>query len=120
MHNQNKILRVLQLITLLKKEPAKSIRFLAGILESTDRTVYRYLDLVKELGFELYKDHNNKYHILGENEYQSISFSNEEVSLLRDLVLFSNIISLESYKINYFLINDLGLIYKIQQRLKLI
>lgn len=87
MHNQNKILRVLQLITLLKKEPAKSIRFLAGILESTDRTVYRYLDLVKELGFELYKDHNNKYHILGENEYQSISFSNEEVSLLRDLVL---------------------------------
>ncbi len=36
------------------------------------------------------------------------------------LVLFSNIISLESYKINYFLINDLGLIYKIQQRLKLI
>lgn len=87
MHNQNKILRVLQLITLLKKEPAKSIRFLAGILDSTDRTVYRYLDLVKELGFELYKDHNNKYQILGENEYQSISFSNEEVSLLRDLVL---------------------------------
>jgi predicted DNA-binding transcriptional regulator YafY len=87
MHNQNKILRVLQLITLLKKEPAKSIRFLAGILESTDRTVYRYLDLVKELGFELHKDHNNKFQILGEVESQSISFSNEEVSLLRDLVL---------------------------------
>jgi proteasome accessory factor C len=87
MHNQNKILRVLQLITLLKKEPAKSIRFLAGILESTDRTVYRYLDLVKELGFELRKDHHNKFQILSEEECQSISFSNEEVSLLRDLVL---------------------------------
>jgi proteasome accessory factor C len=87
MHNQNKILRVLQLITLLKKEPAKSIRFLAGVLESTDRTVYRYLDLIKELGFDLHKDHNNKFHILGEEEYQTISFSNEEVSLLRDLVL---------------------------------
>jgi predicted DNA-binding transcriptional regulator YafY len=87
MHNQNKILRVLQLITLLKKEPAKSIRFLAGILESTDRTVYRYLDLVKELGFELHKDHNNKFQILGNDEYQPITFSNEEVSLLRDLVL---------------------------------
>lgn len=87
MHNQNKILRVLQLIALLKKEPAKSIRFLASILESTDRTVYRYLDLVKELGFELNKDQNNKFRILGEEEYQSISFSNEEVSLLRDLVL---------------------------------
>ncbi len=87
MHNQNKILRVLQLITLLKKQPSKSIRFLAGILESTDRTVYRYLDLVKELGFELQKDHNNKFQIIGENDYPSISFSKEEVSLLRDLVL---------------------------------
>jgi predicted DNA-binding transcriptional regulator YafY len=78
---------VLQLIALLKKEPAKSIRFLAGVLESTDRTVYRYLDLVKELGFELHKDHNNKFQIVGGDEYQQISFSNEEVSLLRDLVL---------------------------------
>lgn len=87
MHNQNKILRVLQLITQLKKQPAKSIRFLAGILESTDRTVYRYLDLVKELGFELHKDYNNKFQIIGEDEFHSISFSNEEVLLLRDLIL---------------------------------
>lgn len=87
MHNQHKILRVLQLITLLRKAPPKSIRFLAGVLESTDRTVYRYLDLVKELGFELHKDHNNKFQIVGGDEYQQISFSNEEVLLLRDLVL---------------------------------
>ena len=87
MHNQNKILRVLQLISLLKKEPAKSIRFLSGILESTDRTVYRYLDLVKELGFELQKDQNNKFLIIGNDDYETVSFSNEETSLLRDLVL---------------------------------
>jgi hypothetical protein len=60
---------------------------LAGVLESTDRTVYRYLDLVKELGFELNKDHNNKFQIVGGDEYQQISFSNEEVLLLRDLVM---------------------------------
>ncbi len=87
MHNQNKILRVLQLIALLKKEPAKSIRYLAGVLESTDRTVYRYLDLVKELGFELQKDPNNKFSIIGKDDYELISFSNEEASLLRDLLL---------------------------------
>jgi predicted DNA-binding transcriptional regulator YafY len=87
MHNQNKILRVLQLISLLKKEPAKSIRFLSGILESTDRTVYRYLDLVKELGFELQKDQNNKFLIIGNGDYETVSFSNEEATLLRDLVL---------------------------------
>lgn len=87
MHNQNKILRVLQLISLLKKEPAKSIRFLSGILESTDRTVYRYLDLVKELGFELQKDQNNKFLIIGNDDFETASFSNEEATLLRDLVL---------------------------------
>jgi predicted DNA-binding transcriptional regulator YafY len=87
MHNQHKILRVLQLITLLRKAPPKSIRFLAGVLESTDRTVYRYLDLVKELGFELHKDHNNKFQIVGGDEFRQISFSNEEVLLLRDLVM---------------------------------
>ena len=87
MHNQNKILRVLQLISLLKKEPAKSIRFLSGILESTDRTVYRYLDLVKELGFELHKDQNNKFLIIGNDDFETASFSNEEATLLRDLVL---------------------------------
>ena len=87
MHNQNKILRVLQLISLLKKEPAKSIRFLSGILDSTDRTVYRYLDLVKALGFELQKDQNNKFLIQGSEDFESVSFSNEEAALLRDLVL---------------------------------
>ncbi len=58
MLNQHKILRVLQLITLLKKKPAKSIRFMAGFVESTERTVYRYLDLIKELGFEFEQNFN--------------------------------------------------------------
>ena len=87
MHNQNKILRVLQLISLLKKEPAKSIRFLSGILESTDRTVYRYLDLIKELGFELQRDQNNRFFIINDVEDEPDSFSNEEVKLLKELLL---------------------------------
>ncbi len=87
MHNQNKILRVLQLISLLKKEPAKSIRFLSGILESTDRTVYRYLDLIKELGFELQRDQNNRFYIINDMEEEPYSFSNEEVVLLKELLL---------------------------------
>ena len=87
MHNQNKILRVLQLISLLKKEPAKSIRFISGILESTDRTVYRYLDLIKELGFDLQRDHSNRFFIINDIEVEPYSFSNEEVELLKELLL---------------------------------
>jgi predicted DNA-binding transcriptional regulator YafY len=87
MYNQNKILRVLQLISLLKKEPSKSIRFLSGILESTDRTVYRYLDLIKELGFELQRDQNNRFFIINDVEVEPYSFSNDEVVLLKELLL---------------------------------
>lgn len=89
MLNQHKILRVLQLISLLKKEPSKSIKFIAGILESTDRTVYRYLDLVKELGFDLQRDSHNRFFIGSEKENETIDFSNEEASLLRELLLSS-------------------------------
>jgi len=87
MLNQHKILRVLQLISLLKKEPSKSIKFLAGMLESTDRTVYRYLDLIKELGFDLERDHNNRFFIFGEKENEENGFTNEEASLLNELIL---------------------------------
>ena len=89
MLNQHKILRVLQLISLLKKEPSKSIKFIAGILESTDRTVYRYLDLVKELGFDLQRDSHNRFYIVSEDNNETVEFSNEEASLLRELLLSS-------------------------------
>lgn len=89
MLNQHKILRVLQLIALLKKEPSKSIRFLSGILESTERTVYRYLDLIKELGFELERDQNKRFFITSDKYNDSDSFTNEEVALLRELLLSS-------------------------------
>jgi len=89
MLNQHKILRVLQLISLLKKEPAKSIRFMAGFIESTERTVYRYLDLIKELGFELERDSYKRYYITGDRFQEFDSFTNEEVSLLNELLMSS-------------------------------
>jgi predicted DNA-binding transcriptional regulator YafY len=89
MLNQVKILRVLQLISLLKKPPAKTIKSLAGILNNTERTVYRYLDLIKELGFDLHKDQANRYIILGDFEKEANSFTPEEANLLKELLLSS-------------------------------
>lgn len=56
MHNQHRILRVLQLIDVLQKEPAKSIRNLVTLIDNTERTIYCYLDLVKAMGFSLTKN----------------------------------------------------------------
>lgn len=62
MHNQHKIFRVLQLIQLLQEQP-RTIPQISESLEATDRTVYRYLDLLRELGFQIRKDLNGKYFI---------------------------------------------------------
>lgn len=89
MLNQHKILRVLQLISLLQKGPAKSIRFMSSFIESTERTVYRYLDLIKELGFDLERDQNKRYFIKGSLYDGEEAFTNEEVALLKELLLSS-------------------------------
>jgi predicted DNA-binding transcriptional regulator YafY len=49
--------------------------------------VYRYLDLIKELGFELQRDQNNRFFIINDLEVEPYSFSNEEVELLKELLL---------------------------------
>jgi proteasome accessory factor C len=61
MFNQNRILRVFKLISLLKSIPAKSIKRIALSLEISERSCYRYMDLLDELGFEVTKDENNKF-----------------------------------------------------------
>ena len=86
MFNQHKILRVLQLIALLKKNPPKQISALALLLDNTERTVYRYLDLIKELGFNLQKDIYKRYFIEGDSEIE-LTFTNEEAGLLKELIL---------------------------------
>lgn len=85
MFNQHKIYRVLQLITLLQKKPSKSIRFMANFLECTERTTYRYIDLLKQLGFDLQKDEHNKFFILSNKETDEY-FSNEEAGYLIEMI----------------------------------
>ena len=87
MLNQHKILRVLQLISLLKQEPAKSIHQLGAIIDTTDRTVYRYFDLLRELGFELQRDLFNRYSIPAGSGEGGVKFTNEEAELIRKMVL---------------------------------
>ncbi len=87
MLNQHKILRVLQLISLLKQEPAKSIHQLGAIIDTTDRTVYRYFDLLRELGFDLQRDTFNRYSIPDGEGEGGVKFSNEEADLIRKMVL---------------------------------
>lgn len=85
MFNQHKIYRVLQLITQLQNKPSKSVRFMANFLECTERTTYRYIDLLKQLGFEVQKDEHNKFFILSEKETDE-HFTKEEAGYLIEMV----------------------------------
>ena len=61
MYNQHRIYRVFQLINQLQAGPAKSSGSLAKMLGVTVRSVYRYLDLLEQLGFRVEKDGHGKF-----------------------------------------------------------
>ena len=86
MLNQHKILRVLQLITYLQESPHKSVQQLSTFLDTTERTVYRYLDLLRECGFDLHKDSGQRFFI-EEEDNAPIRFTSQEAQFLKELVL---------------------------------
>jgi predicted DNA-binding transcriptional regulator YafY len=86
MLNQHKILRVLQLISHLEQGPSKTLIHLAQLLDTTERTVYRYFDLIRECGFDLQRDELNRYFIVDERT-NGVRFTQEEAQLLKELVL---------------------------------
>jgi len=86
MFNQNRIYRLFQLINYLKAKPAKSVRSIETFLDTSERTVYRYLDLLKDLGFSIEKDSNNKIFIAS-SDIDVIPFTPQEADYLKKLIL---------------------------------
>jgi predicted DNA-binding transcriptional regulator YafY len=76
----------MRLITLLKTTP-KTINHLSHTIGTTDRSIYRYIDLIKELGFDVQKNNTNRYFIAGEVPGTNLSFTPEEAAYLKQLIL---------------------------------
>jgi proteasome accessory factor C len=87
MFNQNRIYRLFQLINYLKSRPAKSVRSIESFLDTSERTVYRYLDLLNDLGFNIEKDSNNKFFIASTADIDLIPFTPQEAEYLKMLIL---------------------------------
>ena len=87
MFNQNRIYRLFQLINYLKAKPAKTVRSIETLLDTSERTVYRYLDLLKDLGFKIEKDTNNKIFIAASSDTDLIPFTPQEADYLKKLIL---------------------------------
>ena len=85
MFNQNRIYRVFQLINFLRTKPSKTPRSLAGLLEISERSVYRYFDLIGQLGFEVKKSEAGRFYIEA-NEDECIPFTAQEVDYITKMV----------------------------------
>lgn len=85
MFNQNRIYRVFQLINFLRTKPSKTPRSLAGLLEISERSVYRYFDLIGQLGFEVKKSEAGRFYIEA-NEEERIPFTAQEVDYITKMV----------------------------------
>ena len=82
MIHQHKILRVLQLIVALQADPPKSKEHLCGVIDSGVRTLYRYFELLQEIGFNIKKDEAKHYFIDTNNVLEITTFTANEVNYL--------------------------------------
>jgi proteasome accessory factor C len=86
MFNQNRIYRVFQLINFLKARPSKSIKNIMQFLDTSERTVYRYLDMLKDLGFKVERDHSNRVWISFSGNLDVFPFTPQEADFLEKLI----------------------------------
>jgi proteasome accessory factor C len=86
MFNQNRVYRVFQLINYLKSRPPKSVRSMMLFLETSERTVYRYLDLLKDLGFKMEQDDANRWWIAASGGVDTLPFTEQEADYLEKLI----------------------------------
>lgn len=87
MIEQQKILRVFKLISLLGNRNRRDVKELSLQLETSDKSIYRYLKLLEELGFTIEKDSMNRYFIEeGQKAPVDWVFSPEESKLMHHIL----------------------------------
>jgi len=84
---QAKLLRVFKLIRLLNQHPGRTIHQLVDLLDMSERTVYRYIELLDSIGYCIDSDPTTKrYFLFGQDAPRPNSFTEEETDLLRHLL----------------------------------
>lgn len=83
---QAKLLRLFQIIGVLKGGHW-TIRQLAERFDTSERTIYRYINLLEEVDFLVEKDFENRYFIItSEDDPSQSQFSVEETRLIKKLI----------------------------------
>jgi predicted DNA-binding transcriptional regulator YafY len=85
---QEKLSRLLKVISMLKTPHGRTIKSMADELESSQRTVYRYIDTLEASGFPIDKSCEGErwFIVSGDNQGNLLHFNIDEASLIKDLV----------------------------------
>ena len=88
---QPRVERVLRLMRLMSGNVRYTVEQLAEILETSYRSIYRYIDTFKSVGFAVEKDENNVYRLMQlPSEYADLKnlvyFSEEEAQIVCNLI----------------------------------
>ena len=85
---QEKLSRILKIISMLKTPYGRTISSMSEELEISERTIYRYIDTLEECGFPIDKSFGGeRWFIVSSGESgKMLSFDVDEVNLLKDLV----------------------------------
>ena len=84
---QAKLLRLFQIIAVLKSGHW-TIKQMAERFDTSERTIYRYLNLLEEVDFLIEKDFDNRYFIItSEDDPTQTQFSVEETRLIKKLII---------------------------------
>ena len=75
------------MISLLSSPPAKTISSLASSIDITERSVYRYIDLLEAIGFTIEKDTTKHYFITHSEHNIKEIFTLEEADLIRQIIV---------------------------------
>lgn len=88
MIEQRKLLRLLKLIGLLGSARRRTVAELADVLEASPPTVYRYLELLQEVGFDIRTNELHQHFLASQNPPKNtlLQLSLEEAQLLQSLV----------------------------------
>jgi|GEM_PF-5956504 len=88
--NQNRLHRLLSLIRVLRSGQRHSIGSLAKRLDTGERSVYRYLRLIEEVGFDVEKDADGGFYIKSEDLDHVFTSQEAELILQALRIAFPN------------------------------
>jgi predicted DNA-binding transcriptional regulator YafY len=85
---QEKLIRLLKVISMLKTPHGRTISSMAEELDSSARTIYRYIETLEASGFPIDKScSGERWFIVDDNQSgQLVNFDVEEANLIRELV----------------------------------